>query len=60
MLALKVKEEEHLKIYGGLREGIGIGNIYLHDPVDAANILRLRFWVGDLDLPERRDVELYQ
>ena len=27
---------------------------YLHDPLDAAKNLKLRFRVGDLDLPERR------
>ena len=27
---------------------------YLHDPMDPAKSLKLRFRVGDLDLPERR------
>ena len=27
---------------------------YLHGPMDYANTLKLRFRVGDLDLPERR------
>ena len=27
---------------------------YLHDPMDFAKTLKLRFRVGDLDLPERR------
>ena len=27
---------------------------YLHSPLDAAKNLKLRFWVGSLDLPERR------
>ena len=49
----KVKEEEHLEIYGGLREEIGI-KTYLHGPMDYAKTLKLRFRVGDLDLPERR------
>ena len=52
-LRTKVKSEEHLEIYGGLREGIGI-KMYLHGPVDFAKTLKLRFRVGDLDLPERR------
>ena len=49
----KVKEEEHLGIYGGLREEIGT-KTYLHGPMDYAKTLKLRFRVGDLDLPERR------
>ena len=49
----KVKEEEHLEIYGGLREEIGM-KTYLHGPMDYAKTLKLRFRVGDLDLPERR------
>ena len=31
----------------------------LHDPMDSAKTLRLRFRTGDLDLPERRK-EVYQ
>ena len=46
-----MKEEEHLEIYGGLREDIG-RKAYLHGPY--AKMLKLRFRVGDLDLPERR------
>ena len=46
----KVKEEEHLEIYGGLREDIGM-KTYLHGPTDYAKELKLRFRVGDLDLP---------
>ena len=49
----KVKEDEHLDIYGGLREEIGM-KTYLHGPMDYAKTLKLRFRVGDLDLPERR------
>ena len=49
----KVKEEKHLEIYGGLMEDIGI-KTFLHGPMDYANKLKLRFRVGDLDLPERR------
>ena len=52
-LRTKVKEEEHLEIYGGLREEIGI-KTYLHGPMDYAKTLKLRFRVGNLDLPERR------
>ena len=48
----KVEEEEHLKIYGGLREGIGM-KTYLHGPLDYAKNLKLLFRIGDLDLPER-------
>ena len=52
-LRKKVEGEEHLEIYGGLREGIGMKR-YLHGPMDFAKKLKLRFRVGDLDLPERR------
>ena len=48
-----MKEEKHLEIHGGVREGIGI-KMYLHGPMDYAKKLKLRFRVGDLDLPERR------
>ena len=48
-----MKEENHLEIYGGLREGIGM-KTYLHGPMDYAKKMKLRFRVGDLDLPERR------
>lgn len=50
----KVNEEEHLELYGGLKEGIGMKR-YLHGPMDYAKSLKLRFRVGDLDLPERRN-----
>ena len=49
----KVKEGEHLEIYGGLREEIGM-KTHLRGPMDYAKTLKLRFRVGDLDLPERR------
>ena len=49
----KVKEEELLEIYGGLREEIKM-KTYLRGPMDHAKTLKLRFRVGDLDLPERR------
>ena len=52
-LRKKVKEEEHLEIYGRLREEIGM-KAYLHGPMDYAKTLKLRFRVGDLDLPGRR------
>ena len=43
----------HLEIYGGFREEIGM-KTYVHGPMDSAKTLKLRFRVGDLDLPERR------
>ena len=46
-LRRKVEEEEYLKIYGGLREGIGM-KTYLHGPLDYAKNLKLRFRIGDL------------
>ena len=49
---IKVKEEEHLIVLLGLREEIGM-KTYLHGPTDYANTLKLRFRVGDRDLPER-------
>ena len=55
----KVKEEGHLKVYGGLREDIGM-KTYLHGRIDYAETLKLRFRVGDLDLPERRKRCVYQ
>ena len=48
-----MKKEQHLEIYGELREDIGM-KMYLHGPMDYAKKLKLRFRVGDLDLPERR------
>ena len=53
VLRNKVKEEKHLEMYGGLRKDIGM-KTYLHGPMDYAKKLKLRFRVGDLDLPERR------
>ena len=50
----KVKSEKHLEMDGdSAREGIGM-KTYLHGPMDFAKTLKLRFRVGDLDLPERR------
>ena len=48
-----MKEEKHLEIYGGLREGIGT-KTDMHGPMDYAKKLKLRFRAGDLNLPERR------
>ena len=48
-----MKEEEHLEIYGGLREETGM-KTYLHGPMDYAKTPKLRFSVWDLDLQERR------
>ena len=45
--------ENHLEIYGGLSEGLGMETC-LHGPMDFAKTLKLRFRVGYLDLPERR------
>ena len=53
VLRNKAKGVKHLKKYGGLREDIGM-NTYPHDPLDYTKKLKLRFRVGDLDLPERR------
>lgn len=39
-------------IYEGLREKIGTKTC-LHDPMDYTKTLKLRFRVGDLNLPER-------
>ena len=50
-----VKEENHIEISGGLRKYIGM-KTYLHDPMDYANTLKLRFRVGDPDPPERRHI----
>ena len=49
----KVKEEKYSNIYGVWRENIGMKK-YLHGPVDHAKKLKLRFRVGDVNLPERR------
>ena len=52
-LRCKADGEEHLKIHGGLQEVIGM-KAYLHGLLDAAKNFKLRFRVGNLDLPERR------
>ena len=54
-----VKEEEHLEIYGGLREEMGM-KMYLHGSMDYAKTLKLPFRVGDLDLPERRGIPVVE
>ena len=50
-----MKEEKQLEIYRGFREDIGIKG-YLHGPMDYAKKPKLRLRVGDLDLPEKRDI----
>ena len=50
-----MEEEEHLRDIWGLREEIGM-KTYLHSPMDYAKTLKLRFRVGDLDLPGRRGI----
>ena len=52
-----MKEEKQLEIYGELREDIRMKTC-LHGPMDYAKKLKLRFRVGDLDLPEIRDMPL--
>ena len=52
-LSNKVKEERHSEIYGGFKEYIEMKTC-LHVPMDYAKKLKLRFRVGNLDLPERR------
>ena len=52
-LRKKVKEEKNYETYRGLREDIGM-KTYMHGPMDYSKKLKLRFRVGDLDLPERR------
>ena len=54
-----MKEEKHLEIHGGLREDIGMKTC-LHGPMNYAKQLELRFRVGDLDLPERRDIPVVE
>ena len=41
--------------YGGLSEGKAM-KTYLYGPTDFAKTLTLQFRVGDLDLPERRNM----
>ena len=52
----KVKEEKHSRDIGELREYIGMKTC-LHGPMDYEKKLeKLRFRVGDLDLPEGRKI----
>ena len=55
----RVKWENHFELYGGLREDIGM-KTYSHGRKDYAKMLKLRFRVRDLDLPERRKIPLVQ
>ena len=49
-----MQSEKHLEIiHGGLGEGIRM-KTYLRGAMDFVKTLKLRFRVGDLDLPERR------
>ena len=48
-----MNEEKHVETSGELREDIGM-KAHLHGPMDYAKKLKLRFRVGDVDLPERR------
>ena len=47
-----MKTEQHFGIHG-VEEDVGT-KTYLHGPMDKAKKLKLRFRVGDLDLPEKR------
>ena len=47
----KVKSEQHLEIYRRSSQEIGM-ETYLHGLMNFAKTLKLRFRVGDLDLPE--------
>ena len=44
--------EEHIEIYGRLREEIGM-KTYFHGPIDYAKTLKLHYRAGDPELPER-------
>ena len=50
-----MKEEKHLlvEIYGGIRSDMGM-KTFVRGPMDFEKVLRLRFRVADLDLPEGR------
>ena len=47
-----------MEIYWGLSEAIGM-KTYLHGPMDYAKTPKLRFRVGDLDLPDKK-IDVYQ
>ena len=57
MLRNKVKEKEHLDIYGELREEIGM-KTYLHGPMETTR--KRRNCELDLDLQERRGVPVVE
>ena len=50
-----MKEEGRLGLYRESREDFGM-KTYLHGPKDYGKKVKLRFRVGDLDLPERRKI----
>lgn len=50
-LRQRVGKEEHLIIYGGLREARVMTRCF-HDPVHYAKQLKLRYRGGDSDLPQ--------
>lgn len=52
-LRRKVDEGKHLKIHGRSREGTGAKK-YLTGPIDEAIMLKLRFLLTGLGMPERR------
>ena len=56
-LRQKVEEEEHLEIYGGLREGIGMKNI-LTWPTRLRK--KLKITILDRSRPTRKKEEIYQ
>ena len=52
----KAKSEKHLGDIRGIRRRDRKENVlYLHGPMDSATTLKLRFRVGDLALPEKRE-----
>ena len=53
VLTTKVNEDEHLEIYGGLKGEIGMKTC-MHGPMYCPKMLKWRFRVGDLDMPESR------
>ena len=56
-LRQKVDEEEHLELYGGLREGIGM-KTYLHGPIDCE---KLETVISERrPRPTRKKEEVYQ
>lgn len=52
-LRQKGDEEEHLEIYGGLREDIGM-KTYLYGQMEYAKNLELRFQIGERGPRPRR------